>query len=47
MRKIYILNNISFLLNNMKIYIFLQKNKKKIEKTELKTSNKIQMRFLA
>jgi hypothetical protein len=38
--KKYLLNNTSWLLNNMKTYTISKK-----KKTELKTSNKLQMRF--
>jgi hypothetical protein len=39
MKKIYLLRNISFLLNNIKTYLISMK------KIELKTSNKLEMYF--
>jgi hypothetical protein len=46
MKEIYLLKNISFLLNNIKIYtIYKKKYKEKIGKTELKNSNKLEIRF--
>jgi hypothetical protein len=43
MKKIYLLNNTSFLLNNIKTYTISKKNTKK--KHNLKTLNKLQMHF--